>query len=50
VAADGWLNSPHHRENLFLPNWTKQGVALVIAKHFKGASNVATWVSKFGAR
>src|SRR4051812_7978049 len=30
VAGDGWLNSPHHRENLFDPHWTEQGIALVV--------------------
>jgi uncharacterized protein YkwD len=50
VAADGWLNSPHHRENLFRPGWTEQGIAVVVAKRFKGESNVAIWVSEFGER
>jgi uncharacterized protein YkwD len=50
VAADGWLNSPHHRENLFRPQWTEQGIAVVIARRFKGRSNVAIWVSQFGER
>ena len=49
VAADGWLNSPHHRENLFRPEWTEQGIAVVHAKRFKGQRNVAIWVSEFGA-
>jgi uncharacterized protein YkwD len=49
VAADGWLNSPDHRENLFRAEWTEQGVSVVIAKHFKGQNNVAIWVSEFGA-
>jgi uncharacterized protein YkwD len=50
VAADGWLNSPHHRENLFRPQWTEQGIAVVIARRFKDQSNVAIWVSQFGER
>jgi uncharacterized protein YkwD len=50
VAADGWLNSPHHRENLFRPEWTEQGVAVVVAKRFRGQRNVAIWVSEFGER
>jgi uncharacterized protein YkwD len=49
VAADGWLNSSHHRENLFRIEWTEQGISIVIAKHFKGQNNVAIWVSEFGA-
>jgi hypothetical protein len=24
----GWLNSPHHRENLFRPEWRFQGIAV----------------------
>jgi len=50
VAADGWLNSPHHRENLFRPQWTEQGVAVVVAPRFRGEKNVAIWVSEFGER
>jgi uncharacterized protein YkwD len=50
VGADRWLNSPHHRENLFRPEWTEQGISVVVAKHFKGQNNVAIWVSEFGAR
>ena len=50
VAADGWLNSPHHRENLFRLQWTEQGVAVVVAPNFKGDKNVAIWVSEFGRR
>jgi uncharacterized protein YkwD len=48
VGADGWLNSPHHRENLFRPEWTEQGIAVVVAKRFRGVKNVAIWVSEFG--
>jgi uncharacterized protein YkwD len=50
VAADGLLNSPHHRENLFRPGWTEQRIAVVVAKRFKGESDVAIWVSEFGER
>jgi uncharacterized protein YkwD len=49
VAGDGWLNSEHHRENLFRPEWTEQGVALMVAKEFKGQRKVFVWVSEFGA-
>ena len=28
VALDGWLNSPHHRENLLTPTWRTQGIAV----------------------
>jgi uncharacterized protein YkwD len=50
IAADGWLNSPHHRENLFRSEWTEQGIALVVAKRLRGHKNVAIWVSEFGRR
>jgi uncharacterized protein YkwD len=50
VAADGWLNSPHHRENLFRQGWTEQGIAVVMVKRFKDQRNVAIWVSEFGDR
>jgi uncharacterized protein YkwD len=50
VGADLWLNSPHHRENLFRTEWTEQGIAEVIAKRFRGQSDVAIWVSEFGRR
>lgn len=50
VAAGGWLNSEHHRENLFRPQWTEQGIAVVVAKRFKGQRDVAVWVSEFGER
>jgi uncharacterized protein YkwD len=50
VSADGWLNSAHHRENLFRTEWTEQGISVVIAKRFKGQNNVAIWVSEFGSR
>jgi uncharacterized protein YkwD len=49
VGADAWLNSPHHRENLFRPEWTEQGISVVVAEQFKGQDNVAIWVSEFGA-
>jgi len=50
LGADGWLNSPHHRENLFRSEWTEQGIAVVVAKRFRGQKNVAIWVSEFGRR
>ena len=50
VAADGWLNSDHHRENLFDPRWTEQGIAEVVVPEFQGQHDVAIWVSEFGAR
>jgi uncharacterized protein YkwD len=50
VAADGWLNSEHHRENLFDRNWTEQGIAEVVVPEFQGQHDVAIWVSEFGDR
>jgi len=50
VAADGWLNSEHHRENLFRPQWTEQGIAVVVAPSLNGRHHVAVWVSEFGER
>lgn len=50
VAADGWLNSDHHRENLFDPRWTEQGIAETVVPEFRGQHDVAIWVSEFGDR
>ena len=50
VVVSGWLNSPHHRENLFSRNWTEQGVALLPISRFLGNKDVQIWVSQFGAR
>jgi uncharacterized protein YkwD len=48
AAVDGWLNSPHHRENLFRKSWTEQGIAVLRAAKLEGRSDVAVWVSEFG--
>ena len=48
AAVDGWLNSPHHRENLFRMSWTEQGIAVLHAAELAGHSDVAVWVSEFG--
>jgi uncharacterized protein YkwD len=48
-AMDGWLNSPHHRENLLNPIWTEQGIAVRQAKHFQYGHDAAVWASEFGA-
>jgi len=48
-ALDGWLNSPHHRENLLNPIWTEQGIAVMQAKHFAYGYDAAVWASEFGA-
>jgi uncharacterized protein YkwD len=50
VAVDRWLNSTGHRENLFREEWSEQGVALRAAPSFRGAEDVALWVSHFGRR
>jgi hypothetical protein len=49
-AVDGWLNSPHHRENLFRPEWRAQGIALLHLDSFHGQDDVAIWVSEFTDR
>ena len=46
----GWLNSTGHRENLFRPEWTDQGVALLPATTVDGRSGMNVWVSQFGYR
>jgi uncharacterized protein YkwD len=48
VATDGWLNSAGHRENLFRPEWTEQGIAVLRVPRFKGYEDVTIWVSQFG--
>jgi uncharacterized protein YkwD len=48
VAVDRWLNSKHHRENIFRDGWTEQGVAVRQVPSFKGEPKVAIWVSEFG--
>jgi hypothetical protein len=48
IVVSGWLNSLHHRENLFSRDWTEQGVALVPARSFLGAATAQVWVNEFG--
>jgi uncharacterized protein YkwD len=48
-VVSGWLNSPHHRENLLSPAWTEQGVAMVPAPAFLGAKGAEVWVNEFGS-
>jgi len=48
TVVSGWLNSPHHRENLFSRDWTEQGVALVPTAAFLGARRAEIWVNEFG--
>jgi len=47
VAVDQWLNSEHHRENLFNPRWKYQGVAVLSAPGFRDASAGEVWVEEF---
>jgi uncharacterized protein YkwD len=49
AAVDGWLNSPSHRDNLFRPQWTSQGIAVLHTPHLDGQDDVAVWVSQFAA-
>ncbi len=47
-ALDGWLNSPHHRENLFRPEWRTQGIAVQKIAKFGRDRNMTLWVNQFG--
>jgi uncharacterized protein YkwD len=47
-ALLGWLESRDHRENLFNPQWTEQGVAFAYVPRFRGVENTRIWVSHFG--
>ena len=47
-ALLGWLDSDEHRANLFKPEWTEQGIALVYVPTFRGVANSRIWVSHFG--
>lgn len=47
---NGWLESEHHRENLFRPDWREQGVAVLPRVTLDGHPNVNVWVSDFGFR
>ena len=47
---NGWLESEHHRENLFRTDWREQGVALLPGISLDGHPNVNVWVSDFGYR
>jgi Cysteine-rich secretory protein family len=49
VALDGWLNSPGHRENLFRPEWQKQGIAVIKLDQFGPYHPMTLWVSHFGS-
>jgi len=50
VVVSDWLDSTHHRENLFSGDWEEQGVAVLPVSHFLGQKDVQIWVSEFGVR
>ena len=50
VAMDDWLNSPPHRENLFLPQWRTAGLAAVHDVTVDDFRHAVVWVSQFGDR
>lgn len=47
-ALLGWLESHAHRENLFKPDWTEQGIAFAYVRSFRGVEDSRIWVSHFG--
>lgn len=49
-ALDGWLNSPGHRENLFMTGWTTEGIAVRKVERFGRDRNMTLWVNQFGTR
>ena len=49
VALDAWLNSPHHRENLFHPDWRTPGIAVLKLDQFGEYHDMTLWVSHFGS-
>ena len=49
-ALDGWLNSPHHRENLFRPEWRVQSLYVAKLPRFHEYRDATLWVSQFGDR
>jgi len=48
VALDGWLNSPHHRENLFNSKLALRGDSGDDGRQVGEYSNVTIWVNQFG--
>ena len=49
-ALDAWLNSPHHRENLFDPQWRVMGLAVQHLDRFGDDKDMWLWVNQFGDR
>ena len=50
VAVDRWLNSPHHRENLFRPEWRTVGIARLAGARVERFEDGVIWVNEFGDR
>jgi uncharacterized protein YkwD len=48
VAMDGWLNSPHHRENLFRSDWRTAGLAEMPGVSVDQFRSAVVWVNEFG--
>lgn len=49
-ALDSWLNSEHHRENLFDPAWRVMGLAVQHLDRFGSDRDLWLWVNQFGDR
>jgi hypothetical protein len=47
-ALDAWLNSPHHRENLFHPEWRTTGVGVLRGADLGDIQDGTVWVNEFG--
>jgi uncharacterized protein YkwD len=50
VAVDRWLNSPHHRENLFRPEWRTVGIGRLAGARVERFEDSVIWVNEFGER
>jgi uncharacterized protein YkwD len=50
AILNAWLKSPHHRDNLFRPEWREQGVALLRDVSVGEQTSITVWVSQFGLR
>jgi uncharacterized protein YkwD len=50
VAVDRWLNSPHHRENLFRSGWQTVGIARLAGADVERFEGGVIWVNEFGDR
>jgi uncharacterized protein YkwD len=49
-AFVAWLNSPPHRQVIFLPRFSDAGIALFPLATFQGTRNVQLWVLKLARR